>query len=510
MALRPTRVRPVGLRDVAARAGGRLEPSGASGTVTGATVDSREVRPGDLFGALPGFSAHGASFAAAAADAGATAILTDDVGAGIAASTGLPAIVVDDPRHALGLASAAVYGDPSRSLTLVGVTGTNGKTTTTYFIDSALRRVHAKTGLLGTIVMRVADEAVPAIRTTVEAPQFQALLARMVEVGASAATTEVSSHALALGRVAGSRFAVAVFTNLQWDHLDFHPTMEDYFQAKASLFTPELSERGVVCVDDEWGTRLAREAAVPVATVATRPEASDADWTVRDVRLADDGIGSAFALEGPGGVRLDAASPLPALINVSNAAVAIVAAIAAGVDAADAVAGVAAAPAVPGRMQRVLERDERTPLAIVDYAHTPDALERVLEGVRPATPGRIIAVFGAGGDRDTAKRPTFGKVAARLADVVVVTDDNPRSEDPAAIRAAILDGVREERPALEGVSEVAPREAAIRAALALAGPEDTIVLSGKGHEDYQEVAGVKHHFSDPEQLLAARAESGGE
>jgi len=507
MALRPERVPPVPLTAIAERSGGHLEPSDADGVVTGATVDSRAVVVGDLFGALPGYSTHGATFAQAAADAGAAAILTDDTGARIAAPTGLPVVVVDDPRHALGLASAAVYGDPSHALTLVGVTGTNGKTTTTYFIDAALRRAHRATGLLGTIEMRIGAQSAPAVRTTVEAPVFQALLARMVEQGVGAATAEVSSHALALGRVAGTRFAVAVFTNLQWDHLDFHPTMEDYFQAKASLFTPELSERGVVCVDDEWGARLGNEAAVPVVRVATRPEASDADWTVRGVRLADDGIGSVFELAGPEGAVLEASSPLPAHINVSNAAVAIVAAISAGVPAEDAVAGVAAAPHVPGRMQRVLDRDADSPLAIVDYAHTPDALERVLIGARSVTPGRIISVFGAGGDRDTAKRPGFGSVAATLADVVIVTDDNPRSEDPASIRKAILAGVKDARPGMRDVHEIAPRDVAIREALAMAAPEDTIVLSGKGHEDYQEIDGVKHHFSDPEQLRAALAES---
>jgi UDP-N-acetylmuramoyl-L-alanyl-D-glutamate--2,6-diaminopimelate ligase len=357
--------------------------------------------------------------------------------------------------------------------------------------------------------MRIGGESLPAVRTTVEAPAFQAMLARMLEVGVSAATMEVSSHALELGRVAGSHFAVAAFSNLQWDHLDFHPTMEDYFRAKARLFTPELSERGVVCVDDEWGARLAKEASIPLVRVATRPEAGAAEWTVADTRLAADGVGTDFALVGSAGERIEASSPLPAHINVSNAALAIVVAIEAGVPVAEAVAGVASTPGVPGRMQRVLSRDAETPLAIVDYAHTPDALERALEGARTVTPGRLISVFGAGGDRDTGKRPQFGKVAAALADVIVVTDDNPRSEEPAAIREGILAGLRRERPSMRDVHEVAPREDAIRFALALAAPGDTILLSGKGHEDYQEVAGVKHHFSDPEALLAALAESRG-
>ena len=506
--MRPTHVDPVPVSEVAARAGARLDPPDAHASLTGATVDSRGVLAGDLFGAIPGFSMHGATFAAAAVAAGAAAVLTDEAGAPLAETTGVPMIVSGDPRRALGLASAAIYGDPSRALTLIGVTGTNGKTTTAYFIDAALRRVHAKTGLLGTVEMRIGGESVPAVRTTIEAPAFQAILARMLEVGVSAATMEVSSHALELGRVAGSRFAVAAFSNLQRDHLDFHPTMEDYFRAKARLFTPELSERGVVCVDDEWGVRLGQESSIPVIRLATRPEAGAAEWTVVEARLSADGVGTDFTLVGPTGDRIEASSPLPARINVSNAALAIIVAIEAGVPIADAVAGVASLPGVPGRMQRVLERDAGTPLAIVDYAHTPDALERALEGARTVTPGRLISVFGAGGDRDTGKRPEFGKVAAALADVIVVTDDNPRSEEPGAIREGILAGLQEERPSMTDVHEVAPREDAIRFALALAAPGDTILLSGKGHEDYQEVAGVKHHFSDPEELLKARAETG--
>ena len=507
MAVRPTHVNPLPASEVAARAGARLDPPGANASLTGATVDSRGVLPGDLFGAMPGFTTHGATFASAAVAAGAAAVLTDEQGAALAVPTGVPVIVSEDPRRALGLASAAIYGEPSRALTLVGVTGTNGKTTTAYFVDAALRTVHAKTGLLGTVEMRIGGDSLPAVRTTIEAPAFQAMLARMVEVGVSAATMEVSSHALELGRVAGARFAVAAFSNLQRDHLDFHPTMEDYFRAKARLFTPELSGRGVVCVDDEWGVRLAREAAIPVVRVATRPEAGEAEWTVADARLAVDGVGTDFVLVGPERQRIEASSPLPARINVSNAALAILVAIEAGVPVADAVAGVAGAPGVPGRMQRVLERDTQTPLAIVDYAHTPDALERALEGARTVTSGRLISVFGAGGDRDTGKRPEFGRVAAELADVVIVTDDNPRSEEPAAIREGILVGLRERRPSMTDVHEVAPRQDAIRFALALATPGDTILLSGKGHEDYQEVAGVKHHFSDPEELLNALAES---
>jgi UDP-N-acetylmuramoyl-L-alanyl-D-glutamate--2,6-diaminopimelate ligase len=480
--------------------------------VTGIAVGSADVLPGDIFVALPGLRSHGARYAAQAAQAGAVAVLTDHAGADLLseAGVGLPVLVHDGALRALtGALSAWFYGAPAEALTVVGVTGTNGKTTTTYFVDAALRQVHSTTAVVGTVELRVGDQSIESPRTTVEAPVLHGLFSLMRERGATACSMEVSSHALALERVAGLRVDVAGFTNLQRDHLDFHGDMEGYFRDKARLFAPDHAARGVVCVDDEWGVRLAAEARIPVDTVATRDDAAgmaDAGWRVCDATIGLDGVGSTFTLTGPDGERVDAASPLPGLVNVSNAALAIVLAHRAGVPLGAAVAGIAGAHAIPGRMERVVERGDGWPLCLVDYAHTPDALVLALEAVRPITPGRLVLVLGSDGDRDRGKRPIMGQIAARLADVVVVTDENPRSEPPASIRAAILEGVRSERPDLADVLEVSPRADAVRAGMLLAGEQGTVIVTGKGHEPTQEIAGVFHRYNDRDVYLAVRAE----
>lgn len=507
MALRPTHVRPLSIEDIAARAEVDRVDGHSSVDVTGATVDSREVAPGDLFGAFAGLVQHGAIFAADAVSAGAVAILTDDEGLRQVRAAGLtvPVLVAANTRNAMGEAAAAIYRDPSHDLTFIGVTGTNGKTTTSYFIDNALAQIHPHRGIFGTVELRIADEAIESPRTTVESPVLHGFLARMIEEGVTAAVSEVSSHAAALDRIAGVQFAVAVFTNLQWDHLDFHKTMDNYLADKAKLFAPGRALRGVVCIDDEYAQRLARDAQIPVETVSTRPGSVRGDWNVADADVGLDGVGSRFTLVAPDGSRHAAQSPLPGLVNVSNAAVAIVAAHAAGVPLDAAIRGVATAHDVPGRMERVIERSDRDPLAIVDYAHTPDALTLALEGVRPITPGRLILIFGSDGDRDQGKRPVMGEIAARLADVIVLTDENPRSEEPAAIRAAIREGIEKLRPDLADVHEVAPRMAAVEYGLRLGGPGDTVIVTGKGHEPTQEIAGVFHRYNDRDAYLAAHA-----
>jgi UDP-N-acetylmuramoyl-L-alanyl-D-glutamate--2,6-diaminopimelate ligase len=505
--------RPLG--DLAGALGATVPADAASVVLTGIAVGSADVEPGDVFAALPGARAHGADFVAQAAAAGAVAVLTDDDGAArVRAASGpaadLPVVVVEDPRARLGEASAWVYGWPARDVRTVGVTGTNGKTTTSYFVEAALRAVHERTAVIGTVELRVGDEAIESPRTTVEAPVLHGLFALMRERGVTACSMEVSSHALALGRVGGLEVDVAGFTNLQWDHLDFHGDMEGYFAAKASLFAPGRARRAVVCVDDAWGARLAEqlrtEGVVPVDALATRPEAvggPDADWRVAEASVGLDGVGSSFTLTGPDGVSIGAASPLPGLVNVSNAALAVVMAYRAGVPLDLAAAAVGGASAIPGRMERVVERDDVHPLCLVDYAHTPDALTLALEAVRPITPGRLVIVLGSDGDRDRGKRPVMGQIAARLADVVVVTDENPRSEPPEEIRAAILGGVLTERPDGRDVHESDSRAQAIRLALDLARPEDTIIVTGKGHEPTQEIAGVFHRYNDRDVFLAA-------
>lgn len=506
MALRPSQVSPQTLEQTVQRC--RLEAShGADTVITGATVDSRDVRPGDLFGAFAGLKVHGAHFAADAVAAGAAAILTDAEGRQIVQEAGLrvPVVVSERLRADMGEIAAGIYGDPSQHMVLVGVTGTNGKTTTTYFIDNALATQHPRRGVLGTVELRIGDETVESPRTTVEAPVLHGLLARMHAEGVTASVAEVSSHAAALERISGARFDVAVFTNLQWDHLDFHGTMERYLADKARLFAPGRAERAVICIDDKWGRLLASQVEVPVQTVVTRPGAEGGDWQVAEAEVGLDGVGSRFVLVDPDGGRHRAESPLPGLVNVSNAAVAIVAAHAVGVPVDAAIAGVATAHDVPGRMERVIERSEVDPLAIVDYAHTPDALTLALEGVRPITDGRLILIFGSDGDRDQGKRPVMGEIAARLADVIVLTDENPRSEEPAAIRAAIRAGIERERPDLHDVHEVEPRMAAIEYGLRLGRPGDTVIVTGKGHEPTQEIAGVFHRYNDRDAYLQAHA-----
>lgn len=508
MTLRPAHVAPMSLSEVLVAAG--LAPSALEGEdvwVTGATVDSRDVHQGDLFGAFSGLVQHGARFAADAVAAGAVAVLTDEAGRDAVRTAGLavPVVVAVDTRLAMGEAAAAIYGHPSARLTFVGITGTNGKTTTSYFIDNALAQVHEHRGVFGTVELRIGDEAIESPRTTVEAPVLHGFLARMVEEGVTAAVSEVSSHAAALDRIAGVDFAVAVFTNLQWDHLDFHKTMDRYLADKAKLFAPGRSRRGVVCIDDEYAQRLAAEALIPVETVSTRPGSPRGDWNVEEAHIGLDGVGSRFTLVGPDGARHAAESPLPGLVNVSNAAVAIVAAHAAGVPLAAAIHGVARAHGVPGRMERVIERTEVDPLAIVDYAHTPDALTLALEGVRPITPGKLILIFGSDGDRDQGKRPVMGEIAANLADVIVLTDENPRSEDPSAVRAAIRAGIEKVRPDLRDVHEIEPRVAAVEYGLRLGRPGDTVIVTGKGHEPTQEIAGVFYRYNDRDAYLEAQA-----
>lgn len=479
-------------------------------TFTGVSVASGDVLPGDVFVALSGLKVHGATYAAQALEAGAVAILTDDAGAELVAALDpqVPVLVAPDPRALAGPVAAWAHDHPARGIVTVGITGTNGKTTTTYFVDAALRTRHTSTGVMGTVELRIGSEAIESPRTTVEAPVVQSILALMHERGATACSMEVSSHALALGRVRGLELDVVGFTNLQRDHLDFHGDMEGYFRDKSRLFAPGQARRGVVVVDDEWGRRLVAEAQIPVESVATQvgsAAAQDADWAVTSADIGLDGIGSTFTLRGPDGTEHAAASPLPGRVNVSNAALAIVLAHRAGLELADAIEAVGHASAIPGRMERVVERGAGMPLGLVDYAHTPDALVLALDAVRPITPGRLILVFGSDGDRDQGKRPLMGEIGARQADVLVVTDENPRSEEPAAIRASILEGVRAVRPDLTDVHEATSRTQAIHDAFEIATEQDTIIITGKGHEPTQEIAGVFHRYNDRDVLLAAAA-----
>ncbi len=459
--------------------------------VTGVAQDSRAVRAGDLYVARPGGTTHGADHAAQAARSGAVAALTDLAGLDRCRAAGLPTVVVPDPQAVLGEVSAWAFGYPARDLLLLGVTGTNGKTTTTYLLESALRRAGHRTGLVGTVETRIGDETVRSARTTPEAPDLQALFAVMRERGVTAVAMEVSSHAVALGRVDGTVFDVAGFTNFSQDHLELHGTLEAYFAAKAALFTSQRTKQCVVNIDDARGAEIVSRTDVPVTTVSPSGR-READWTAGNLAASPAG-GPTFDAFGPRGTKVRLSLQLPGDFNVDNALVAAAMLDAAGVPA-DAVADGFAVAVVPGRMERVGDGDVT---AIVDYAHTPDAIARALASVRGWTQGRVIAVVGCGGDRDQAKRPLMGASAARHADVAVITDDNPRSEDPAAIRAAARQGALAVPDADRGdVVEIGGRRDAIEWAIRHARRGDTVLVLGKGHEQGQEVSGVVHPFDD--------------
>ncbi|WP_342773618.1 UDP-N-acetylmuramoyl-L-alanyl-D-glutamate--2,6-diaminopimelate ligase [Nocardioides guangzhouensis] len=469
--------------------------------VTGVTLASSRVLPGDLYAALPGARVHGATYVADAVARGAVAVLTDAEGAARLADLPVPVLAVEQPRRLLGALAADLYGAPAAALRLIAVTGTQGKTTTTRLADQAFEAAGITAGVIGTVGTRVAGEEIRTSLTTPEAPDLHGLFAMMRERGVEACAMEVSSHALVMGRVDGVVFDVAVFVNLGRDHLDFHADVEDYFQAKASLFTPARARLGLVNIDDPYGRRLAAEAGIEIRTFSAT--GAPADWRALDVRLAPDG--SEFTVVGPDDEWASTWVPIAGDFNVANALAAIAAMTEAGFPLADVAAGMAAADGVPGRLEKVEAGQDFH--VVVDYAHKPDAVEAALTTLRPLTEGRLIVVIGAGGDRDTGKRPVMGEIAARLADVVVVTDDNPRSEDPAAIRAAVLAGTT---GGGAEVREVGDRRLAIRTALALADPGDIVLVAGKGHERGQEIQGEVHPFDDREVVREELAGSTGE
>ncbi|WP_199822785.1 UDP-N-acetylmuramoyl-L-alanyl-D-glutamate--2,6-diaminopimelate ligase [Streptomyces sp. NRRL WC-3744] len=470
----------------------------AAAEVTGITHDSRAVRPGDLYAALPGARLHGADFVTQAASLGAVAVLTDPEGAERAAASGLPVLVVEEPRGRMGELAATIYHHPGRDLLQIGITGTSGKTTSAYLVEGGLKTVRS-TGLIGTVEIRIGDERIKSERTTPEATDLQALFAVMREEGVEAVAMEVSSHALVLGRVDGCVFDIAVFTNLSPEHMEFHSDMEDYFRAKAQLFTPKRSKLGVVNADDEYGRRLAKEATVPVVTFSAEGH-PDADWRAEDVQVGP--MDSTFTVLGPNGERVHAKSPLPGPFNVANTLAAIVALATAGLDPQTAADGIAAVPGVPGRLERV---DAGQPyLAVVDYAHKTDAVESVLKALRKVTKGRLHVVLGCGGDRDRTKRAPMGAAVARLADTAVLTSDNPRSEDPLAILATMLQGAASVPAHERGeVLLFEDRAAAVAAAVGRAQAGDTVLVAGKGHEQGQDIAGVVRPFDDRQVLREA-------
>jgi UDP-N-acetylmuramoyl-L-alanyl-D-glutamate--2,6-diaminopimelate ligase len=443
--------------------------------IRGLAYDNRAVEPGTLFFCVPGYTRDGHDFAQDAIDRGAAAlVVARPLGLGV------PEVQVEDVRAAMAVAAARLYGDPTARLPVVAVTGTNGKTTTAFLVRSLLEAAGRRCGLLGTVTSVVAGQERPTVRTTPEAIDLQRMFREMLDGGDTACAMEISSHALELRRADGIHVAVAIFTNLTQDHLDFHPTMEAYFQAKRRLFASHLTDVRVVNVDDPYGRRLAEEFAGTVTV--------GGDYRAVDVRGGFTGSDCTFVT--PDG-DFDVHVPLPGQFNVTNALGAWAAARALGIQPDVLAAALPHAARVPGRFEPVAEGQ---PFAVlVDYAHTPDSLENVLRAARELADGRVIAVFGAGGDRDRGKRPLMGEIGARLADVCLVTSDNPRSEDPEAIVAEIVAGAG----GAANVEHDVDRRASIHRAVALAEPGDVVVIAGKGHEQGQEFAGGrKEPFDD--------------
>jgi UDP-N-acetylmuramoyl-L-alanyl-D-glutamate--2,6-diaminopimelate ligase len=473
------------------------DPAARAVEVTRLAYDSRQVAPGTLFFCVSGFQRDGHDFAADASGRGAVALVVERP-----LGLGVPEVLVESARAAMGPAAARFYGHPSRRLRVVGVTGTNGKTTTAFLTHALLEETGERCGLLGTVKSVIAGVEHPVTRTTPEAIDLQADLRAMLDGGDSACAMEVSSHALALGRAEGLQFAGAIFTNLTQDHLDFHPTMEDYFLAKRRLFAPgapggdagaeEFPAPGVsvVNVGDPYGRRLAGELPAPVTFALDEP----ADYSASDIVTGP--AGCRATLHTPVGDRT-LRLPLPGRFNVANALGALAATHALGGDLDVLLGALERGVRVPGRFEPV---DEGQGFAVlVDYAHTPDSLENVLRAARELASGRVICVFGAGGDRDRGKRPQMGAIVARLAEVVVVTSDNPRSEEPAAIIEQIMAGITSDvRPAdAAPVESLVDRRAAIARVLELARAGDVVVIAGKGHEQGQELAdGLKLPFDD--------------
>ena len=465
--------------------------------ITGIAYDSRQVRPGDLFACLSGTRVRGEEFIPAALAAGAAALLVEDAAI---VPPGVPAVVAPDCRATLAWISAAFYGHPGDALTLIGVTGTNGKTTVTTLLRHLLEAAGHPTGLIGTMAYQIGATTLKAPHTTPQAPDLQALLARMRDAGLTHAVMEVSSHALCLHRVTGCRFHAAAFTNLTQDHLDFHGTLEAYRAAKLELFAnPAYQPRdaamlSVLNADDPSVEIFAAHARGPVRRFGL----TGGDYRAEKVKLNPDG--SDFTLVYPGG-----AVPIHLLLvgsfNISNALAALALAIELGVDPALAAAVLAEVPPIEGRFQRVAGSGGGKPTVVVDYAHTPDGLEKVLRTAAEIAPGRVVVVFGCGGDRDRTKRPKMAAIAEQWARTIVVTSDNPRSEDPARIIDEILAGFTPAAP----VQVEADRALAIAHAIRTAAPDDLVVLAGKGHEDYQIFADRTIHFDDREEAARALA-----
>ncbi|TDN88546.1 UDP-N-acetylmuramoyl-L-alanyl-D-glutamate--2,6-diaminopimelate ligase [Microbacterium sp. BK668] len=507
--LRPENPPARSLEQLAERFGREVRGHAAGVELTGVTLATADLRPGEAFVAIRGVNRHGAEFAPVAARKGAVAIVTDAEGADLAAGAGLPIVVVDDPRALLGDLSAWVYatGPGDDIPILFGTTGTNGKTSVSHLLDGILEQLGVVTGLSSTAERHIAGEVIVSRLTTPEASEFHALLALMRERGVEAVAVEVSAQALSRHRVDGIVFDVAGFTNLSHDHLDDYADMREYFEAKLPLFRPDRARRAVISLDSTPGFEVVERCEVPHVTVGTPAIAADpdaaaaADWTVEIV--AERQAGTEFVLRGKDGRSLTTVVPVIGRHMAANAGLAIVMILEGGYAWDDLVAtldGGAIEAYLPGRTQRV--SGDRGPAVYVDFGHSPDAFEKTLAAVRHVTPGKVVMLFGADGDRDATKRHDMGRTAVEGSDILIVTDHHPRFEDPDSIRATLIEGARRARPDAE-ILEFSPPERAIIEAVRLVGDGDAILWAGPGHQDYRDIRGERTPYSARE--LARRA-----
>ena len=459
--------------------------------VTGISQSSSEISTGDLFIALPGEKFHGAQFAADAIERGAVAVLTDLTGAAMV--TGVPVLVVENPRRAAGVISAWFYEEPMRDLYSVGVTGTNGKTTVTTLLHQIMQAAGRESGLIGTVETRIGSEVLLSKRTTPESAELQGLIATMRERHMRNLVMEVSSHAITLERIRGSHFAVVGFTNLSQDHLDFHKSMEEYFLAKAKLFTFEYADLAVINVDDLYGARLATMTELPIMTLSRTN--TKATWHFASITR--DYVGAAIAIRGSGGILIEGKTILQGGFNYDNLLMAVAIATESGIDPIDIAAILPQLTGAVGRLEAVRLGQNFT--ALVDYAHSPDAVARVLETAHEITTGSVIAVLGCGGDRDASKRSLMGLALRDGADIAIYTSDNPRSEKPEDILVQMVLDIDVQAPN----EVITDRKAAIRAAVNHAAAGDVVIVLGKGHEKGQEISGVIHPFDDRIELARA-------
>ena len=463
-----------------------------SGDFTGLTSNTKFLEAGDLFIALPGAKIHGASFIEEAIAAGSVAALTDGEGAAMIGKM-LPVITHPNPRAIADDIASWFYDRPFSAMASVGITGTNGKTTTASILFQLWQMQHREVGMIGTLGTAIGSDFYPGTFTTPEGTELQAIAASMRERALTHVVMEVSSHALAQKRMLGSNFDLVAFTNLTQDHLDFHGSMESYFAAKSLLFTQEYANRGLINIDDAWGKKLQESAHIPVETISR--EDRKADWHYSSIHQVTGGY--EVAIRGAGGVLIEGRVPLVGLHNLDNVLMAVALGVASGLDILAIGRDLERLVGAPGRLEQVSIGQKY--LALVDFAHTPDAVTRVLSAVREITSGRVIAVLGCGGDRDAMKRPLMGDALVKGSDLAIFTSDNPRSEDPHAILSAMLDG----KESSDHLVIEADRRGAIAIAVSEAVEGDAVIILGKGHELGQEIKGIKHPFEDRIELARA-------